>query len=75
MRVLLGKVQAVMGDVVDPLVCVCARESEVNMTDTGMSVVADMAARHPSLEELHVDGEPCTVCVRTACGMVGRMCD
>ena len=33
------------------------------MTDRGMRAVADMAARHPSLEALDVSGEACTVCV------------
>ena len=34
------------------------------MTDCGMRTVADMAADHPSLKTLSVDGEVCTVCLK-----------
>ena len=39
--------------------CVCVfRELETKMTDHGMRAVADMAAQHPSLEELIIPSEP-----------------
>ena len=41
----------------------CVHESVTKMTDRGMRAVADMAARHPSLEMLAVQCEACTVCV------------
>ena len=58
-------------------VCVCACESATKMTDRGMRAVADLVARHTSLEELHVDGEACTVRISMMCGTWGQVqqCD
>ena len=57
------KIQAAVGDNAHPFLRVpCVLKSGTKMTDGGMRAVADMAADHPSLEQLHLYGEACTLC-------------